>query len=305
MSTSSCVLVSGLHQQTNICEWTIVRLVDVTSLYSRLSQRRTEHGVGPIPTQAQQHGLEVVRAEIPQFPPVSLSVRKIVEHILVLELNVVINWQKTNKSSQLNSAMANKLGYLGFPEPNRIPLWFALVFWVTYYGLSRTRLSRTPRHVEQNRIPLCVALVFSVIYYELSRTPHYLEQNRIPLWVALVYSVIYYGLPRTPCYLEQNRIPLWDALVFWVICYGPSRTRLPRTPRYLELFPTPQLKSTPAISNFNYCLKKHDGCWLQTREALWSVINCKCFLYIKPIVIEVMNARIIDTERPHILILTW
>ena len=50
----------------------------------------------------------------------------------------------------------------------------------------RARLSGTPRYLEQNRISLGFALVLSVIYYglsrtRLSRTPHHLELFLAPL----------------------------------------------------------------------------------------------------------------------------
>ena len=57
---------------------------------------------------------------------------------------------------------------------------------VSWTPLFRTRLSQTPRYLEQNRISLGFAPVFSVIYYELSRTrlsrtPRYLELFLAPL----------------------------------------------------------------------------------------------------------------------------
>ena len=56
------------------------------------------------------------------------------------------------------------------------------------------------------------------------------------------------GLSRTPRYLEQNPISLGLAPVFSVIYYGLSRTRLSRTPCYLELFFTSLSSNQPRLS---------------------------------------------------------
>ena len=117
------------------------------------------------------------------------------------------------------------------------------MYYHSWTPLCRTRLSRTPRYLEQNRISLGFAPVFSLIYYglfrtRLSRTPRYLEQTRISLGFAPVYSVIYYGL---------------------------SRTRLSRTPRYLELFLAPLSSNQPRLSQLYYGPKKH-----------WSTSVRKC-----------------------------
>ena len=62
----------------------------------------------------------------------------------------------------------------------------SLLRWKRKTLYSWTRLSRTPRYLEQNRISLGFALVFAVIYYGLSRTrlsrpPRYLELFLAPL----------------------------------------------------------------------------------------------------------------------------
>ena len=73
--------------------------------------------------------------------------------------------------------------------------------------LCRTRLSRTPRYLEQNWISLEFALVFSVIYYGLSRTwlsrtPRYLE-----LFLALLSSNPP-RLSRTLLYSEETLVKI-------------------------------------------------------------------------------------------------
>ena len=60
--------------------------------------------------------------------------------------------------------------------------------WYSWSPLCRTRLSRTPRYLEQNRISLGFTLVFSIIYYGLSRTPRYLETFLAPLSSTLRLS---------------------------------------------------------------------------------------------------------------------
>ena len=60
--------------------------------------------------------------------------------------------------------------------------------WYSWSPLCRTRLSRTPRYLEQNRISLGFTLVFSIIYYGLSRTPRDLEPFLAPLSSTLRLS---------------------------------------------------------------------------------------------------------------------
>ena len=92
--------------------------------------------------------------------------KEITTHLLASHRSACKVW--VDSDIQLNPAMSNSvISDPCYLEQNRISLAFAPVFSVIYYGLSRTRLSRTSSY------PNCFSLPLAQI------NPHYLELYHI------------------------------------------------------------------------------------------------------------------------------